>query len=393
MAGVTPATGPPVRRGPRPLLLHLTLAMLRSSGSLAASMSWKPGSSDWKPPAAVAAEAAFLRGVQAWRTHPWRRDLADPPAIWTEGPARLLDYGGSGPTVLFVPSLVNRWTVLDLMEGHSMMRWLAANDVHPLLLDWGAAEPGFTLTDYIAGRLTRAIQAVGEKIVLAGYCMGGTFAVAAAALRPDLLRGLALLAAPWDFHAGDIERLHKQDMALRSMEPWLTAAATLPVDLLQMLFALDDPMGVAEKFRRFGAMDPSGPDARLFVAMEDWLNDGVPLSATVALECLRSWYRDNRPMRGVWRVAGLAIDPAAIQVPAFVAAPRRDRIVPPESARALARLLPRATILEPAAGHVGMTAGGNAPAVLWEPLRTWIRSVGTPPRPVRRRKTLAAPAP
>lgn len=393
MAGVTPATGPPARRGPRPLLLHLTLAMLRSSGSLAASMSWKPGSSDWKPPAAVAAEAAFLRGVQAWRTHPWRRDLADPPAIWTEGPARLLDYGGSGPTVLFVPSLVNRWTVLDLMEGHSMMRWLAANDVHPLLLDWGAAEPGFTLTDYIAGRLTRAIQAVGEKIVLAGYCMGGTFAVAAAALRPDLLRGLALLAAPWDFHAGDIERLHKQDMALRSMEPWLTAAATLPVDLLQMLFALDDPMGVAEKFRRFGAMDPSGPDARLFVAMEDWLNDGVPLSATVALECLRSWYRDNRPMRGVWRVAGLAIDPAAIQVPAFVAAPRRDRIVPPESARALARLLPRATILEPAAGHVGMTAGGNAPAVLWEPLRTWIRSVGTPPRPVRRRKTLAAPAP
>jgi pimeloyl-ACP methyl ester carboxylesterase len=340
-----------------------------------------PAGSHWaKAAPAVEAEAAFLKGIQAWRGHPWRRDLPEMPEFWREGTARLLDYGGTGTPVLFVPSLINRWTVLDLMAGHSMLRWLAGQGVHPQLLDWGEPEPAFTLTDHIAGRLVRAMEAAkrltgGGRIVLAGYCMGGTFATAAAALRPDLVNGLALLAAPWDFHAGDIERLHKLTATCALLEPMLRDAATVPVDVLQMLFALDDPMAVAEKFRRFGRVEQDSDAARVFVALEDWLNDGVPLSGATARECLRDWYRDNLPMRGEWRVAGLAIDPASIQVPAFVAVPRRDRIVPPESALPLARLLPRATLLEPESGHVGMTAGRSARTVLWEPLRDWLGTI------------------
>ena len=247
-----------------------------------------------------------------------------------------------------------------------------------MLLDWGAPEPAFTLTDHIAGRLVRATQAANAragKVVLAGYCMGGTFATAAAALRPDLLSGLALLAAPWDFHAGDVDRLHKLTVSIAMLEPMLRDADTVPVDLLQTLFALDDPAAVAEKFRRFGRLDQDSAAARLFVALEDWLNDGVPLSGTTARECLREWYRDNLPMRGEWRVAGLAIDPGSIALPAFAAVPRRDHIVPPESARALARALPNMTLVEPDAGHVGMTAGRAAAKVLWEPLRDWLRSL------------------
>ena len=360
------------------MLLHLTLAMLRSSVSLAASMNFRPVSPNWKLPAAVQAEAAFLAGIRAWRAHPWYRDLPDPPVRWHEATARLLDYGGRGPVILFIPSLVNRWTVLDLMQGHSMLRWLAQQGVHPMLLDWGAPEPAFTLTDHLAGRLVRAMQASNEqngKIVLAGYCMGGTFAAAAAALRPDLVRGLALLAAPWDFHAGDVARLHKLEATSVMLEPMLRDTETVPVDLLQALFALDDPVAVAEKFRQFGRLDPDSDAARLFVALEDWLNDGVPLSGTTARQCLREWYRDNLPMRGEWRIAGLAIDPASIQVPAFAAVPQRDHIVPPESARALARLLPRVTLVEPDAGHVGMTTGRAAATILWEPLRDWLRTI------------------
>ncbi len=328
----------------------------------------------------MAAEAAFLAGIKAWHTHPWRRDVPEPPARWSEGTARILDYGGDGPAVLFVPSLVNRWTVLDLMADHSMLRWLAEQGLRPMLLDWGEPEPAFTLTDHIAGRLVRAMEAVkrensGQEFVLAGYCMGGTFATAAAALRPDLISALGLLAAPWDFHAGDIQQLHKVTTMCAVLEPLLSGAATVPVDLLQTLFALDDPTAVAEKFRRFGQLDLNSAAARLFVALEDWLNDGVPLSGATARQCLREWYVENLPMRGTWHVAGLPIDPASIRVPAFVAVPRRDRIVPPESARALARKLPLATILEPDAGHVGMTAGRTAATVLWEPFRDWLRTI------------------
>ena len=43
--------------------------------------------------------------------------------------------------------------------------------------------------------------------------------------------------------------------------------------------------------------------AALFVALEDWLNDGVPLPAPVARQCLAGWYGRNEPGRLAWRIA------------------------------------------------------------------------------------------
>ena len=348
------APAPLLRRGPRPLLLHLTLAMLKSTASVNASPHW---SSDWPNssaaairaalaaaggsaadakagfPAAVLAEtlrrdAALIEGIAAYRRHPWKRDLADPPAVWREGGSRLLDYGDAGVPVLFVPSLVNRAYVLDLAAGHSMLRFLAGQGVRPLLLDWGWPGPDerrFTLTDYVAGRLERALLAAcgvaGGKVVLAGYCMGGTLAVAAAQRRPDLLRALALLAAPWDFHASEPERARAAARCLPLLEPLLAFDHTLPIDGLQTLFALLDPFGVAEKYRSFSRLDPASERARLFVALEDWLNDGVPLAAPVARETLSGWYGENAPARGAWRIAGLPVIPRRCGCPA--SSPRR----------------------------------------------------------------------
>jgi polyhydroxyalkanoate synthase len=407
------APGPLMRRGPRPLLLHLTLAMLRSTVSRATSPLWN---ADWPNssvaailqsiqsaiqnlgrdashggefPAAVVAEtlrqdAALIEGIAAYRRHAWHRTLIDPPTIWAEGGTRLLDYGtAGGRPVLFVPSLINRAYVLDLAEGNSMLRWLASQGVRPLLLDWGwpeETERRFTLTDYVAGRMERAMtaaaHAAGAAPVLAGYCMGGTLAVAAAQRRPDLISGLALLAAPWDFHAPEAERALQAARTLPLLEPALAFSHALPVDLLQSLFALLDPWGVADKYRGFARLPQNGARARLFVALEDWLNDGVPLAAEVARACLGEWYGENAPARGTWRIAGLPVDPAAIDRPTFVAVPGRDRIVPPESALPLARLIRGAILHQPAAGHIGMAAGARAEAALWRPLLDWLQSFG-----------------
>jgi poly(3-hydroxyalkanoate) synthetase len=55
--------------------------------------------------------------------------------------------------------------------------------------------------------------------------------------------------------------------------------------------------------------------------------------------------------------------------------PARDRIVPPESAEPLARLIPGAVLHRPAAGHIGMAAGGNAATALWGPLADWVAAL------------------
>ncbi len=338
----------------------------------AAWTSWNGGSPRWALPAEP--DAALLAGIAAYRAHPSERHVADPPCIWAEGGTRLLDYGPAGaPPVLFVPSLVNRAYVLDLAHGHSMMRFLAAGGARPLLLDWGwpdAAARRFTLTDYVAGRLERAMEAVGSPVTLAGYCMGGLLAVAAAARRPDLVERLVLLATPWDFWAEDAAEAQLFGTCLPLLEPAL-ALGTLSVDALQMLFSLREPGSVAAKYRDFGAQEQDSARALMFVAIEDWLNDGVPLAAPVAREVIGGWYGANSPACGTWRIAGLGV--AVPQVESFVAIPGRDRIVPPESALALARALPGAVVVRPRAGHVGMVAGSGAQAGLWEPLLGWLK--------------------
>ncbi len=326
------------------------------------------------------ADSALIAGIAAYRADPYTRDIRDPPVLWEEQESRLLDYGGAGPAVLFVPSLINRAYVLDLMEDASMLRWLAAEGLHPYLLDWGwpgAVERHFTLTDYIAGRLERALAAIPGPVILAGYCMGGLLALAAA-LRVQgtgKVSGLALLATPWDFHAEDPQAARRVAEALPALEPLLQFYGTLPIDPLNTIFAMVDPFGVGDKYRDFADQDKTQPRARRFVAMEDWLADGVPLAAPVAREALGGWYGANTPGRGNWRVAGLAVTPEALNIPSFCAIPGRDRLVPAASAQALAKKLPHCSVISPPAGHIGMVAGTNAQTALWQPFASWARGL------------------
>ena len=278
--------------------------------------------------------------------------------------------------MLFVPSLVNRAHILDLMPGQSMLRWLANRGIRPLLLDWGwpdAAERRFGVTDVVA-RVERAMAAFAEPVVVAGYCMGGMLALAAALRRPALVRGLALLATPWDFHADGAEG-GRVAGTLPMLEPVMEATGAMPVDALQALFAAVEPGSIAAKYRAFGAMDQASEAAARFVALEDWLNDGVPLAAPVAREALGGWYGANTPGRGAWLVGDEAVAPGTLRTPCFVAVPARDRIVPPGSALALAGMIPGAVVHRPASGHIGMAAGPRAEAGLWSPLLDWMQGI------------------
>lgn len=398
------------RLGPRPLPMHLGLAMLQVTGSSVALPLSSKGWTGWKPSltaraAALQSELAaanpealgravtieglrhlerLLTGIEKYRRHPWRRDVADPPAVWTEGSSALRDYGGVGPPVLFVPSLINKSYILDLSERHSLLRWLAGQGVNPWLLDWG--HPGdierrFTMDDYVAGRLARAFDAVagmtGAPITVAGYCMGGLLTLGLAQLRPDKIKGLVLLATPWDFHAGDAARSLTLAATLPLLEPQLSLFGALPVDSLQMLFAGLDPFGIQRKFEAFAELDPAGARATLFVALEDWLNDGVPLAAPVARECIGGWYGENTPARNRWIVAGQPVRPDQLNIPTIALIPARDRIVPPESAGALADMIPACHRVDIESGHIGMVVGSGMEQAVWVVLRDWIAALQT----------------
>ncbi len=405
------------RLGPRPLPLHLGAAAMTWLSSGIGLQILKDGWPGWNPTLANRAAdlktalenvdpdrlrhavnqeilrriGEFITGILAYRRHRHGRSVTEPPTIWKEGGSRLLDYGQNGedpclPCVLVVPSLINHADVLDLKESHSFLRMLAQSGTRPLLLDWG--EPGaeehcFTLTDYIAGRLTRAFNVVRDitrsKPILLGYCMGGTLVTPLAQTRQADISGLILMAAPWDFHSPGGEQLRATAALLNQpLKQFVAGLGEVPVDMIQMLFATLCPLEAAHKYRRLARQlrqsDAAGHrtiDA--FTLLEDWLNDGPALAGNVALECLEVWYRRNDPARGCWTVGSVTVQPNQIELPSLAVIPRQDRIVPPQSALSLANALTDCALIRPNLGHIGIVTSRRCPDLAWKPIVTWIQ--------------------
>ncbi|HEY8014614.1 MAG TPA: alpha/beta fold hydrolase, partial [Dongiaceae bacterium] len=395
------------RQGPRPLPFHLLTQATSLLSSLSALPLWKSGSASWnKPWSAEESELRaainrvdpaklnqalsdetirrvddFLAGIKAYRDHPYRRTLEPMPVVWRQGSTRLFDYAAPdtrGTPVLVVPSLVNRSYVLDLTPKRSLMRHLAKKGLRPFLIDWGSPgeeERRFGLDDYIGTRLSAALDEVtarAGKPALLGYCMGGLLTLGLAALRPNDVLGQVLMAVPWDFHRPTSLAAQPLTALREPIEHAIERLGELPGDMLQILFALPDACAVERKFRQFARLNQTQAAARRFVALEDWVNDCVPLTAAVARETFFGWYGDNLPGRNQWRVAGVEVVPRRLRHPALVVVPARDRIVPAESARPLADALPNGKRLIIGGGHVGMLIGARAVTELYAPIAAFL---------------------
>jgi polyhydroxyalkanoate synthase subunit PhaC len=292
------------------------------------------------------------------------------PIVAERGRVTLRDYGGTGRPLVVVPSLINPPFVLDLAEDRSLLRWLATRGVRPLLIDWGEPDPierDRDIDDHVTEALVPLLRSLGEPVALAGYCLGGTIAAAAAALMP--VTGLALLATPWHFAAYD-------DACASMAELWEGAASPcaalglVPMEVLQAGFWRLDPARTIDKYARLANAD----DRTLaqFTLLEDWANAGAPLTYAAGRQLFERFYAADEPGRGGWTIDGHRIDPAALACPVLDIASATDRIVPAVSRVAIG------TQLTVQAGHVGMMVGSGARTAVWEPLADWITSL-TPP--------------
>jgi len=331
----------------RPRPLPLFLALLRSM-------------TDGEPARMQAALAGLKKYQGAARAEP----APLMPAIADVNGALLRDYGGSGPPVVFIPSLINPPTVLD-MGDRSLLRWLATRGRRILLIDWGWPDESRRSLD-VAGHVEEIalplIGALGEPADLVGYCLGGTMALAAA--RPATARSVATIAAPWHFDGFPDDARAGLAKLWRDSEPAARTLGVLPMEVLQSAFWSLDPARTVAKFEAFAGMD--GDEARTFVMLEDWANDGPPVAEAAAREMFEGFFAANRPGRGEWRVGGAVVDPAALPCPLLNIVSTIDRIVPAASA-------PRTgERLDLPLGHVGMIVGSRARELLWKPLAAWL---------------------
>jgi polyhydroxyalkanoate synthase len=316
--------------------------------------------------------AAALKGLRLYQQADRSAAPAAMPIVARAGRASVRDYGGAGPAILFVPSLINPPDVLDIDGERSLLRWLATQGVRPLLVDWGspdAAENDLSVAGHVESLLLPLIDAIAEPVALAGYCLGGTMAIAAAALRP--VTALALIATPWRFGDYPDSTRNALDDLWRSAEPATDTLGVLPMEILQAAFWRLDPARTIAKYEAHGGRDPRDSRSQAFVRLEDWANDGPPLTRGAARELFLDMFATDLPGKGAWRVGDMIIDPGTLKMPVLEIASTTDHIVPAATTPGVGERI------DLALGHVGMIVGSRAKTNLWEPLSLWLSRVAS----------------
>jgi polyhydroxyalkanoate synthase len=299
-----------------------------------------------------------LIGLKTYETVP-RRDRPVPkPEIARVNGACLRDHGGSGPPVMLVPSLINAPRILDLDGDVSLTAAIAGMGRRSILLDWGRSDDRkhLSVAGHIEQLLLPLLRSIGEPVALIGYCLGGTMAIAAANLVP--CERLVTLAAPWNFAHYPAAAMAALQNMWRHSEPAARSLGALPMEVLQAAFWSLDPTRTVRKFAEFGRLDPASEEARRFVELEEWANEGESLPYPAAKELIEQLFGEDRSGLGRWMVGGSAVtDELALPVLHLTAT--RDLIAPAATA-------PSGESVAIDSGHVGMIVGSARKALLGE---------------------------
>jgi len=315
--------------------------------------------------------------------------------VFREGTAELYRFrspSGRAPErgrlpVLLVPSLINRWYVLDLRPGASLCHALVEAGHDVFCLDWGVPEDEDRYLDWdrVVARVGRMVRRVeretGQRGVgLLGYCIGGTLTAIHAALEPDSVAALVNLAGPIDFSEGGM-LAHMVDP--RWFDPDAVAeAGNVRAEQMQSGFVALRPTAQIGKWLSF--FDRLGDPERLeaFQALEEWASANIPFPGAAYAKYIRDLYQKNALAKGQHFVGGRRVDLANIRCPVLTVVTDRDVICPPPAAQALNDLSSACEkgLLVIPGGHVGAVVGATASRELYPKLAEWFSRVLAAPR-------------
>ncbi|HVV86181.1 MAG TPA: alpha/beta fold hydrolase [Kofleriaceae bacterium] len=327
---------------------------------------------------AVAASTGAADAAARPELMPTPRDV-----VAREGTARLYRFVGDGPRrralpILLVPSLINRWYVLDLRPGASLVAALVGAGHDVFCLDWGVPEDEDRHRDWddVLHRLRRMARrtlrlAGAERLGLLGYCMGGTLTAIHAALHPGELAALVNLAGPIDFAKGGMLR-RMVDRAWFDADAIADAGNVSP-EQMQAGFTALRPTLELGKWASMPELAGDRAAQVAFRALDAWSSDNVPFPAAAYRTYIGQLYQDNRLVAGTHRALGRAVDLGAIRCPTMAIVADRDTICPPDAATALCERVGTrdTTVLRVPGGHVGAVVGGRAARELYPALAAW----------------------
>jgi polyhydroxyalkanoate synthase len=277
------------------------------------------------------------------------RNLATTPGsvIFENELIQLIQYAPQTSEVektplLIVPPCINKYYLLDLGTGNSLVEYAVAQGHHVFLISWRSAIPEtghLTWDDYLEMGPLKAVDVVlditgAERTHALGFCVGGTILSCAAAVlaarQRDKLATLTLLTTMLDFSdTGEIGLLIDQgSVALR--EATIGKGGILPGKELAFTFGTLRANDLIWRYVVESYLKGATPDA---FDLLYWDSDSVSLPGPMYCWYTRNTYLENNIKEpGKTTQCGVSIVLSKVKVPLYLLASREDHIVPWKSA-------------------------------------------------------------
>ena len=307
--------------------------------------------------------------------------------VYSENKLQLLHYKSRTDEqydvpVLIVYALINRPYILDLQPSRSVVRTLLENGMDVYLIDWGEPsrlDTALTLDDYVNRYIENSVDVVRERsgedrIHLLGYCMGGTMSAMYAALHPEKVQTLSLMAAGLDFSGqGGVLELWGED-EYYDPENVTDAFGNAPADFLDIGFRLMDPVdNFVTKYLRLYENLEDEEFVKNFARMERWLSDGIDVAGETYREFLSDIYQDNLLMKNELYLDGKHVDIQNIDMPVLQIVGQYDHLIPPTASKPFNDVIPSedTEIMEFPVGHIGLSVSSRSHGQLWPDVVEW----------------------
>jgi len=284
--------------------------------------------------------------------------------------------------ILFVYALINRPYILDLQPDRSVIRRMLEAGFDVYLIDWGEPselDTSLSLHDYVNRYIDNCVDEVRERsgqdsINVLGYCMGGTMSVMYAALHPEKVRNLGLMAAGlcFDGTGGILEMWGDEEFF--SPDAIVDTFGNVPAEFLDVGFALMDP--VHNYITKYGNLYDNIDDEDFvenFARMEKWLNDPIDVAGTAYREFLTDVYQENKLYRGELELNGERVDLDEITMPVIQVIGEYDHLIPPEASKPFNEKVASddTEIMEFSTGHIGLSVSSSSHENLWPDVAEW----------------------
>lgn len=283
--------------------------------------------------------------------------------------------------ILLVPSLINKYYILDLLPKKSYVEFLVNQGFSVYLIDWGVVDDTdkvWTLEKYICEFLYQAIEQITEaenqeKVSLIGYCMGGTMSLIYSALFPQTIQNLILLATPVDFYNNSLLSIWAKPEYFK-VDKMVDTYGNIPISLLQSAFQMLKPV---QTFNRYATLFENAENeefVKSFLAFDYWANDAIPVAGETFRKFVKDCFQQNSLIQGKMKMGSELVELQQVKCSVLNVIAQHDSIVPPESAEALMDKIGSvdAEVIKVKGGHHGITIGTSALKFVWKKTADWM---------------------